>query len=106
MSYTIDTMKVELGIETPTDLQLSRLAFAADCAESAIKDIRQQSWEEDIEPQYQGLAVRMAVYLYRKRGVDGAVTFSENGISRGYEKGDFPPSMLSQITPKPNTSFV
>lgn len=105
-TYTIDAMMVELGIITPTDLQRSRLQFAAESAESAIRDIRRQDYTDDIEPQYKHLAVRMALYLYRKRGVDGTVAFSENGISRTYEKGDFPPSMLNQIAPKPNTSFV
>lgn len=105
-TYTVKTMMIELGINTPTDQQLSRLEFSAISAEMAIRHIRRQTPDEDIEPQYKNLAVRMALYLYRKRGVDGAVAFSENGISRSYEVGDFPPSMLAQIAPKPNTTFI
>lgn len=49
------------------------------------------------ETKYTSLAIEMGVYLYQKRGVDGAMSFSENGVQRSYEKGSFPPSMLARI---------
>lgn len=52
-----------------------------------------------LEDRYLSRAVRIAVYLCEKEGVDGAVTFSENGVSRSFETGDIPPSMLKSITP-------
>lgn len=60
------------------------------------------TWTEYTRPfeqRYYSLAVEMGVYLYRKRGVDGAVAFGENGVQQSFEKGSFPPSMLSRISP-------
>jgi len=63
-------------------------------------------WTEYVRPfetKYNSLAIEMGVYLYQKRGVDGVNNFSENGLQRSYEKGSFPPSMLSRITPVAET---
>lgn len=104
---TIDGMLAWLGIEAPTAQQTALVTIAADNAESTIKDIRQQADAEPIESKYKGLAIEMGVYLYEKRGVDGVTSFSENGISRVYERGTFPNSMLRRITPKPSiTAFI
>jgi hypothetical protein len=43
--------------------------------------------------------VEIACYLLNKRGAEGQVSHSENGISRSYEDGDVPPSMLRDILP-------
>ena len=40
------------------------------------------------------LHVEAAVYLLNKRGGEGEVGHSENGISRTYESADLPPSLL------------
>lgn len=93
-----------LGIDAPTSQQTILIQLAADDAESTIKIIRQQADTEEIEPKYKGLAIEMGVYLYEKRGVDGVSSFTENGISRVYERGTFPNSMLRRITPKASTS--
>lgn len=99
-SYTIDSMLAWLGIDSPTTAQTMLVTLSADDAENTIRKIRQQKPDEPIEPIYQGLAVEMGVYLYNKRGVDGTNSFTENGISRVYENGTFPASMLQRITPK------
>ena len=57
-----------LGFSTPTAQQTALVTWAAENAESTIKDIRQQSLVEPLEPKYLGLAVEMGVYLYEKRG--------------------------------------
>ena len=86
---TINGMMAWLGIESPTESQSVLIRLAADDAENTIRKIRQQSEYDDIETIYKGLAVEMGVYLYEKRGVDGVSSFTENGISRVYEKGSF-----------------
>jgi len=93
-----------LGLNSPTEQQTVLVELAADNAEYTIRDIRQQADDEDIEPKYRGLAIEMGVYLYEKRGVDGVSSFAENGISRVYERGTYPNSMLRRITPKPSTA--
>ena len=43
--------------------------------------------------------VAIAAYLVNKRGAEGETAHSENGISRSYEDGDVPPTLLREIVP-------
>lgn len=43
--------------------------------------------------------VEIAAYLVNKRGAEGEKAHSENGISRSYEDGDVPPTLLREIVP-------
>jgi len=43
--------------------------------------------------------VQIAAYLLNKRGAEGETAHSENGISRSYEDGDVPPTLLREIVP-------
>ena len=52
-----------------------------------------------VPDQYAYLQCEIAVYLLNKRGADGETAHSENGISRTYESGDVPSSMLRQVVP-------
>lgn len=52
-----------------------------------------------IEPKYIPVAARIANYWLEKTGYRGASSISESGISRSYETGDVPDSLLRQITP-------
>ena len=53
----------------------------------------------DVPEQYEFTQVEIAMYLLNKRGAEGETAHSENGISRSYEDGDIPPSLLRQIVP-------
>lgn len=53
----------------------------------------------EVPKQYEYLQVEIAVYLLNKRGAEGETAHSENGISRTYEDGDIPPTLLRQIVP-------
>lgn len=48
---------------------------------------------------YESRQVEIAAYLYNKRGAEGETSHNENGISRSYESGWIPDSMLSDIIP-------
>lgn len=48
---------------------------------------------------YDYLHLEIAAYMLNKRGAEGQVAHSENGVSRGYENADVPASMLKTITP-------
>lgn len=98
--YVIEGVKVWLGWDNPTPNQENIITYAVNRAENTIRQIRQQESSEAIEDCYLDLAVEMACYQIEKRGVDGVTSFAENGISRVYEKGSYPPSMLRRITPK------
>ena len=49
--------------------------------------------------QYEPCQLRIAAYLVNKRGAEGETAHSENGISRSYEDGDIPPSLLRELIP-------
>jgi len=100
--YVATGVKGWLEIDAPTTSEQIAIDIVVSNACSAIKTIRRQDMADDIETKYRDLAIEMAVYQYEKKGVDGVNSFSENSISRVYEKGTYPSSMLRRITPKPN----
>lgn len=56
--------------------------------------------EVDTVPRRYGcLQCEIAAYLLNKRGAEGEISHSENGISRGYESADVPDSLMGQIVP-------
>ena len=54
---------------------------------------------EEVPPQYHTTQVEIAAYMLGKRGAEGETAHSENGVSRSYEDGDIPPTLLRRITP-------
>lgn len=48
---------------------------------------------------YDTVQVEIAAYMLNKRGAEGEIVHLENGISRHYEDGDIPPTLLRRITP-------
>ena len=52
-----------------------------------------------VPKRYEMLQCEIAAYLLNKRGAEGELSHSENGISRSYENADVPESMLNVITP-------
>lgn len=57
----------------------------------------------EVPAQYSFLQVEIAVYLLNKRGAEGQTGHTENGISRSYESGDVPASMMRQVVPMAGT---
>lgn len=53
----------------------------------------------EVPRRYGYLQCEIATYLLNKRGAEGEVSHSENGINRGYENADVPESMLSEVIP-------
>ena len=53
----------------------------------------------EVPVQYDTLQCEIAAYMLNKRGAEGQVSHSENGISRTYENADVPNSMLRSVTP-------
>lgn len=54
---------------------------------------------EEVPEKYKSTQVEIAAYMLNKRGAEGEVTHSENGVSRTYEDGDIPPTLLRRILP-------
>lgn len=55
--------------------------------------------QTEVPEKYMRVQADIAVYLLNKRGAEGQLTHTENGISRSYEDGDIPRSMLRRIIP-------
>lgn len=53
----------------------------------------------EVPDRYSCNQVEIAAYLVNKRGAEGETAHSENGISRSYEDGDVPPTLLREIVP-------
>lgn len=53
----------------------------------------------EVPARYGYLQCEIAAYLLNKRGAEGEVAHSENGISRTYENAGVPDSMLSEVIP-------
>ena len=53
----------------------------------------------EVPVRYGVLQCEIAAYLLNKRGAEGQVNHSENGISRSYESADVPESLLGVISP-------
>lgn len=53
----------------------------------------------EVPHRYGVLQCEIATYLLNKRGAEGEISHSENGISRHYENADVPDSMLRDIVP-------
>ena len=53
----------------------------------------------EVPAQYSYLQVEIAAYMLNKRGAEGETAHSENGVSRSYEDGDIPATLLRRITP-------
>ena len=52
-----------------------------------------------VPTRYDFLQCEIAAYLLNKRGAEGQISHSENGISRNYESADVPESLLGAVTP-------
>lgn len=96
----VSGIKTWMGWDTPTPTQESLINIAADRAENKIRSIRAQSSDEPIEDRFVWIAVEMACGQLEKQGVDNVEAFSENGISRSFSGGSYPPDLLAQIPPK------
>lgn len=55
--------------------------------------------EKALPKRYEPKQLEIAAYLYNKRGGEGEISHSENGVSRSYESADVPESMMNGVTP-------
>lgn len=76
------------------------LAYLVIAGEKIINRAYPYNDTVDVVPKrYEMLQCEIAAYLLSKRGAEGQISHSENGISRSYESGDVPDSLLNVVTP-------
>jgi len=53
----------------------------------------------DVPDKYTGVLLEITAYLLNKRGAEGELAHSENGISRTYDSSSVPNEILKKIIP-------
>ena len=53
----------------------------------------------EVPARYEQRQIEIAIYLLNKRGAEGQVSHSENGVSRTYGSASIPEEMLEDIVP-------
>ncbi len=56
--------------------------------------------EQELESQYKGLQLEVAIEIISKMGAEGEVAHSENGVSRTYENAGISASLKRRVVPK------
>lgn len=97
----LSTLRILLGIEDESqDVLLSvYLDMAANALLDRLYPFSADPLSEEVPARYAGLQVEIAQFLYLKAGAEGQTSHSENGVSRTYESGGIPESLLGRITP-------
>lgn len=95
----IAQLKSMLGADAPSDEELITLLLIT---KGAILNARYPlgEWlETEVPDKYEHIQLLACVSLFNKKGAEGQTSHSENGITRQYEAGDIPNSLLKQIVP-------
>ena len=75
-------------------------AYLAQAGDAILGYVYQFDDTKTVVPKkYERKQIEFAEYLMNKRGAEGQLSHSENGISRSYESGSIPASMWKGITP-------
>lgn len=90
-------LKAMVGSSDPDEVSSTYLTFAG--RKILAKAYPYQNDVTEVPAQYAYLQVEIAAYMLNKRGAEGQTSHSENGVSRSYENGDVPSSMLKAVVP-------
>ena len=93
----LTALKAMVGTSDSDEVLSTYLNFAG--SRILAKAYPYQNDVTEIPDQYSYLQVEIAAYLLNKRGAEGQTSHTENGVSRSYENGDVPSSMLKSVVP-------
>lgn len=94
----LEMLKAMIGDSTDSNIVLSTyLKIAGD--KIINKAYPYDNDITEVPSRYDVLQCELAAYLLNKRGAEGQISHSENGITRSYEDADIPASMLRSVTP-------
>ena len=93
----LTALKVVVGSSDSDEVLCTYLTFAG--SKIIEEAYPYQNDISEVPAQYAHLQVEIAAYMLNKRGAEGQTSHSENGVSRSYENGDVPPSMLKAVIP-------
>lgn len=90
-------LKAMVGSSDPDEVLSTYLNFAG--RKILAKAYPFQNNVTEVPDKYAYLQVEIAAYMLNKRGAEGQTSHTENGVTRAYENGDVPSSMLKSVTP-------
>lgn len=93
----LTALKAMVGSSDSDEVLSTYLTFAG--SKIIAKAYPYQNDISEVPAQYAHLQVEIAAYMLNKRGAEGQTSHSENGVSRSYENGDVPSSMLKSVVP-------
>lgn len=93
----LTALKSMVGNSDPDEVLSTYLDFAG--SKILAKAYPYQNDVTEVPVQYAHLQVEIAAYMLNKRGAEGQTSHTENGVSRNYENGDIPSSMLKAVIP-------
>lgn len=101
MTAQLERLRARLP-ELKDDSQDALLSELLTVSEEIIMGIRYPfgEWPQELEAQYKGLQIRIALDLYNKLGAEGETAHSENGVSRTYGAENVSSDLIGMITPK------
>lgn len=96
-----DTEKLEMLAAMTGETETLVLPVYLDIAKDIVlaKAYPYGVYPEVFPEKYDVIQIRIAEFLYNKRGAEGETSHAENGVSRQYENGDIPITLTRQITP-------
>lgn len=100
MTYKLNQLKILLGKQgdnSEDDLLLMLLTLSGQKILERVYPYDDSI--KEVPSRYATKQVEIALYLYNKRGAEGQISHSENGISRTYESADVPESLMKGLTP-------
>lgn len=93
----LTALKSMVGNSNPDEVLSTYLDFAG--SKILAKAYPYKNDVTEVPVQYAHLQVEIAAYMLNKRGAEGQTSHTENGVSRSYENGDIPSSMLKAVIP-------
>lgn len=93
----LTALKAMVGTSDSDEVLSTYLNFAG--SKILAKAYPHQNDVTEVPSQYSYLQVEIAAYMLNKRGAEGQTSHTENGVSRSYENGDVPSSMLKSVIP-------
>lgn len=94
----LERLKIRIP-ESTNDMELEDLLESAK-AVILSRRFPFQDHPPEIENRYKDLQIRIAVEMFNKRGVEGEVSHSENGVSRSYSSASVSEDLLREVSPK------
>ena len=97
----IEHIRITGGFGVADDPDNVVSAYLAEAEDAIMNRAYPYGYDEGTEfpAKYDLLACKITVFLLDKRGAEGQVGHSENGISRTYGGSDIPADMLQTVVP-------